>query len=390
MPAHRIAAWLALGLLLVPLSGARADRPVYVVQRGDALARIARRFDVSLAELREWNRLEGDRIRIGQRLVVGEEGNVAEEAPVEVRPRRADGPRHTVRRGETLSHIARRWRVTIPAIVEENPGLRADRIRVGQEIGMPESRARIEHRVRHGDRIVDIAERYRVTAREVRLWNRSASGPLTAGATLVIFSDAPASRSESIGEPNRGSLRRPTRLPRHPGIVIRTPARAYGTEETIRWMLDGFDAVLDTHGESPRVRVHDISDRDGGRLRGHRSHQSGRDADVSYYQRRCPEGVCRFARIGPRQLDVARQWTLFRTWIRAGVVEAIFMDRELQEALYQHARSRGATRQQLRRWFQHPRAADHPGGLIRHWPHHRDHFHVRFVCPETDHECRGR
>ena len=78
---------------------------------------------------------------------------------------------------------------------------------------MPESRARIEHRVRHGDRIVDIAERYRVTAREVRLWNRSASGPLTAGATLVIFSDAPASRSESIGEPNRGSLRRADAAP---------------------------------------------------------------------------------------------------------------------------------------------------------------------------------
>ncbi len=69
-------ALLALTLLatLVP-SSVGAQRPrVHVVREGDTLARIARRYQAQVAAIRDANRLRGDRLRLGQELVVPREG----------------------------------------------------------------------------------------------------------------------------------------------------------------------------------------------------------------------------------------------------------------------------------------------------------------------------
>jgi len=42
----------------------------YIVRRGDALFSIARKFDTTPEQLQQWNQLEGDRVKIGQRLLV--------------------------------------------------------------------------------------------------------------------------------------------------------------------------------------------------------------------------------------------------------------------------------------------------------------------------------
>ena len=42
----------------------------YTVKRGDALFSIARRFETTPEQLQKWNQLEGDRVKIGQRLLV--------------------------------------------------------------------------------------------------------------------------------------------------------------------------------------------------------------------------------------------------------------------------------------------------------------------------------
>src|SRR5690606_28390895 len=44
---------------------------------------------------------------------------------------------HTIRSGETLSHLASRYGVTIAAIERANPGLNPNRIRVGQSVRIP-------------------------------------------------------------------------------------------------------------------------------------------------------------------------------------------------------------------------------------------------------------
>jgi murein endopeptidase len=170
--------------------------------------------------------------------------------------------------------------------------------------------------------------------------------------------------------------------------VIRTPARTYGTEETTRWIVAAFEAVDAKFKHTKVVRVHDISDRNGGRLRDHKSHQNGRDADISYYQDECSSSGCRFDGFRSSELDVARQWTLLEYWLRNGQAEMIFVDYRLQARLYRYAKRRGVPKAQLDRWIQYPRGRYEPEGVIRHFPNHEDHLHVRFVCPYSDLKCR--
>ena len=367
----------SLLLFLAFVGSAGAQPRTWRVQRGEALSVIAARFSVTVEQLREWNTLDGDRIVPGQELVVGEPDPALS---------------HTVARGETLSHIAAARNTTVERLLELNEGLDADHLREGQVLRVEalEDRHHIEYTVRRGDNLARIAERHRVEVSDIRRWNpRLRGNQLRAGSMIHIYSEIPESVSESVGRPHHGRLIHAEQLPEHhAGYYLRDPSRAYGTLETILWIQEGVEAVLDRFPDSPQVRIHDISNREGGRMRDHRSHQTGRDVDFSFYQRRCPSGICPSRRIRPEDLDVERQWALFEAWLRSDRVEYILLDYALQQPLYEEARRQGVSRADLARWFQYPRARHDRQGIIRHYPRHRDHVHVRFVCPDTDESCR--
>lgn len=61
-------------LLAKPLNPSKNLSQEYIyhrVKRGETLEVIARRYGVSVSEIRKWNRLKGDRLRVGQKLIVG-------------------------------------------------------------------------------------------------------------------------------------------------------------------------------------------------------------------------------------------------------------------------------------------------------------------------------
>lgn len=365
--------------VVIAVSGAAtpADaQRTWRVRAGDALSVLAERFEVSVDELREWNGLDDDTIFVGQELRVQPEGG-------------ASGRTYVVRPGDTLSGIAVRFGLTVDQLCESNPELDPDRIRVGEELVIGGRARRVEHTVRDGENLSRIASRYGVAVRNVLEWNPGLRPNLVrSGRTLTIFTEEPESLSVSIGAPYAGRLENAIRLRSHAAYVIRDRNKAWATQETAEWIVEAFDELRRRHPDAPKVRVHDISNRRGGRMHGHRSHQSGRDVDLSYYQRYCGDIPCPMWQIPPEQLDVDKQWTLFHHWLENDRVEAIFVDYALQRVLYEHAREQGATRRELLRWFQYPNGRTHPNGVIRHFPQHRDHIHVRFVCPDTDPDCR--
>ncbi|MCB9629151.1 MAG: penicillin-insensitive murein endopeptidase [Sandaracinaceae bacterium] len=425
-PSKRLLLSCLLAIALLP-TWAHADRPLlYAVRPGDALSLIAERFGITVAELRTWNGIEGDRILVGQELRLAPEGATPPTAPsaesttppsseaatatespapapspaaepVVAAPERSraarpqpNGVSYQVRPGDTLSGIAVRLGVEVSVLLEHNDGLDPNRIRAGQRIFVPEARPAVDLEVQRGDSLARIAARHEVSVAEILRWNPAVRRHgLRAGRTIRLYTNVPLSRSESVGLPYNGSLINPEPLPDHPLYVVREASRAFGTLETVRWIRDAFEVVRRQHPAGPRVRIHDLSDSDGGALRDHRSHQSGRDADIAFFRRHCAQNECGFGNTTPAQLDVRRQWALFHAWLVSGRVEAIFIDYSLQQPLYEYARSQGATPAQLRDWFQYPRGQNHAFGIIRHFPHHRDHLHVRFVCPDTDRECRA-
>ena len=100
----------------------------YVVRPGDTLWDIARAHQVSTQDLKRWNNINGSRIYPGHTL--------------RVHPDAADTPpitwhTHRVRRGETLSTIARRYRTTVAVLMEMNQLKSPHRIRAGTRIVVP-------------------------------------------------------------------------------------------------------------------------------------------------------------------------------------------------------------------------------------------------------------
>lgn len=208
---------------------------------------------------------------------------------------------------------------------------------------------------------------------------------------LALLGDASIAvddASRSIGKPHAGALRGAVQVPPHPAYRVLEPARAWGTVSAVRWLVDAFDAMRQAEPTAPLVQVHDMSLRQGGTIHGHRSHQSGRDVDLTYFSRRC-RSACGQQALTPETLDAARQWRLLEHWITRNQLEFAFVDYTLQRPLYEHAKAEGATSTQLAHWFQYPRGAGFKGGIVRHVERHADHVHVRFRCSATDDGCGG-
>lgn len=98
----------------------------YVIKAGDTLSAIARAQNVTISQLREWNNLTSDIIFVGHTLVVRGE-QTSETAP---QPTQSV---HTVSAGETLSHIAREYKLTVRELKEMN-NLSTDLIFVNQKL----------------------------------------------------------------------------------------------------------------------------------------------------------------------------------------------------------------------------------------------------------------
>ena len=123
-------------LLAAPIlaTAVLAADPTVVVTAGDTLTSLAKRHGVEIATLVELNDLtDPNRIHVGQRL------RVAAVAPIVAPPAApVAAPRtHVIASGEHLTGIARRYGVTIAAVVDANRLADPSRIFAGQRLAIP-------------------------------------------------------------------------------------------------------------------------------------------------------------------------------------------------------------------------------------------------------------
>lgn len=110
----------------------------YIVQKGDTLSKIAKAHNTTIQQLKQWNQLSGDQIYIAQSLVVTElgssnNGGTSNPAAEDVQQDVQNPIVHNVRKGDTLSKIAKKYSTTIENIVLWNH-LKSDAIIVGQKL----------------------------------------------------------------------------------------------------------------------------------------------------------------------------------------------------------------------------------------------------------------
>jgi peptidoglycan DL-endopeptidase LytE len=126
----------------------------YTVQSGDYLSKIGQKFDVYVAELKKWNNLKSDVIYPGQVLKVSaSNGNTTTQVKSAT-----TGSTYTVQSGDTLSHIAVRYDVSVSQIKSWN-GLKSDTIYVGQKLSMGGSTSD-NGNTSQTSNVVDVAKKY--------------------------------------------------------------------------------------------------------------------------------------------------------------------------------------------------------------------------------------
>lgn len=120
---------------------------IYIVQNGDYLAKISKKYNVTIASIKRINNLKDDNIRIGQKLKLPGKINVGEQkAPAKSASKEAvrkgyesyKGPTvdYVVKSGDTLGAVAYGHGCNIRQLKELN-GLTGDALKVGQKLKVP-------------------------------------------------------------------------------------------------------------------------------------------------------------------------------------------------------------------------------------------------------------
>ena len=189
--------------------------------------------------------------------------------------------------------------------------------------------------------------------------------------------------ARSSGSANGGHLANGCELPRSgPGYIAHSRNR-WGTDDAVGLVQWAAARVAALRPGSVPVVIRDLSDEDGGRLRPHRSHQSGRDVDIGYFAAN-NETLSGFVEMGAGNLDPDKTWLLIEALLSTGRVRYLFMDYEIQAVLVRWLEDLDADPGLVERLFQYPAGPGVARGIIRHARGHADHFHVRFACGETD------
>lgn len=117
-----------------PASDPSKGATTHVVANGETLWGLARRYNSSVEQLRRLNALTPSVVlRPGRRLLIGRTVTTAANSSVTARPTL----QHTVRRGDTLSAISQRYRISVAHLRKWN-GLKVDDyLRPGQKLVMP-------------------------------------------------------------------------------------------------------------------------------------------------------------------------------------------------------------------------------------------------------------
>ncbi|MBN2830092.1 MAG: LysM peptidoglycan-binding domain-containing protein, partial [Candidatus Cloacimonetes bacterium] len=178
----------------------------HIVKRGDTLYDIARKYNTSVASLKSLNGMRTNNIRIGQKIKLysGSYGDTG-----------GDGY-HTVRSGETLSHIADKYNIPVAKLKQYN-NLKDNVIYPGQKILLGSSGSSSSnssssstekgtkfHIVQAGETLSHIADKYIIPVKTLQAVNNLKGNTIYPGQKIYLGITEPANNEETISEADSG------------------------------------------------------------------------------------------------------------------------------------------------------------------------------------------
>ena len=178
----------------------------------------------------------------------------------------------------------------------------------------------------------------------------------------------------SVGFAHQGRIINAVQFPPGEGYIVVRPDAAWTTQETVDYSLAAIRRVREQYPDAPPLRVNQISAREGGWMRPHKSHQSGRDVDFGFYY---PTAEPIRVRERERVIDRRLSFALIEALVTETDVQLILVDRRVIQVLHEQALADGKDPAWLDSLFKGPNA------IVKHAKRHRDHFHVRFFNPRA-------
>ena len=162
------------------------NNEIYFVKSGDTLYGIASRFGVSVDELKRYNNLNSNVLSIGQQLYVPT-GQMVEEIIG------TNYDTYVVKTGDSLFNIASRYGISVDELKSTN-NLDSDVLFVGQQLLVPTSSNIIDtditnyvdYRVVSGDTLYSIASRYGISVDELKSINNLVNNNLSVSQVIKV------------------------------------------------------------------------------------------------------------------------------------------------------------------------------------------------------------
>jgi len=171
----------------------------YKVRNGDTLSTLAERNKTSISAIRQANNLRGSSIRAGKFLLIPQ-ASTDMSAYVKSQDSRLNRLQNKTRKGNRIDYLvqsgdnfwslARRYKVSVRALAAWNGMAPRDTLKIGQRLVIwskssdaqastttanfnPQTMRKINYRVRRGDTLSGIAQKFKVRTAQLRSWNKN-------------------------------------------------------------------------------------------------------------------------------------------------------------------------------------------------------------------------
>ncbi len=162
----------------------------YTVQRGDSIYTIANKFKVSVDDIKRFNKLNNNLLKVGQILIIKKDeekhigSDICDMYEEYDKLNDLNYDKYVVKKGDTLDNIAKKYDTTIANLIYIND-LKNNLLSVDQILYVPNKQS-ITYKVKEGDNLYSIASNYNTTVNKLMKSNNLMNTSLEVGQLLKI------------------------------------------------------------------------------------------------------------------------------------------------------------------------------------------------------------
>tara|TARA_A100001037_G_scaffold114727_2_gene104529 strand:+ start:904 stop:3063 length:2160 start_codon:yes stop_codon:yes gene_type:complete len=199
-PGQKLTIWIKEDMSqLASNTNAGREKVVHKVKRGDTIGHIAESYRVSSRKIMSWNNIKSKQhIYPGQKLNIWVKNNNSSKSITQKSSNKGKKVTYTVKRGDTIGHIADDYNTTVSNIRSWNNMKRSSYIKPGQKLSLwigsnansskTSNDLKIYYTVKRGDTLSKIAENHRVRMASIMKWNKlNKANTIFPGQKLAIW-----------------------------------------------------------------------------------------------------------------------------------------------------------------------------------------------------------